>query len=163
MMTPVEYHPLSAHLETPLHVRDLMSVQPLYLYPEDTIDKAYDLMSFYGIRHIPVVDMHHHVHGIVSHQDIVQSILHIDFYHPDAGDRLDQTIKSTWVKEIMSPDPITISADAPAAEAAELMLSRRLSCLPVVIEDIHLAGMLTESDFVRYVYGMANADGDATA
>lgn len=153
---PADYHPLSAHLETPLHVRDLMSVQPLYLYPEDTIEKAYDLMSLYGIRHLPVVDVHHHVHGIVSHRDIVQSILHIDFYHPDASDRLDQTVKSTRVQEIMSNDPITISADAPAAEAAELMLSRHLSCLPVV-EDIRLVGMLTESDFVRYVHVVAHA------
>jgi acetoin utilization protein AcuB len=49
------------------------------------------------------------------------------------------------VREIMTPDPITIGPDAPIEAAAVIMRREKIGGLPVV-EDHALLGMVTESD-----------------
>lgn len=52
-------------------------------------------------------------------------------------------------REIMTAPVVTIAASASVAEAADLMLSRNIRCLPVLKEDGSLAGVITEGDFLR--------------
>lgn len=56
------------------------------------------------------------------------------------------------VREVMSSDVITISSSTPLKEAAVTMTDRRVSGLPVVDEG-HLVGIITESDFVSRLAG----------
>jgi CBS domain-containing protein len=49
----------------------------------------------------------------------------------------------------MATDPVTTTPDTPLADAARVMLERKIGCLPVV-EDGRLVGILTESDFLRF-------------
>ena len=53
------------------------------------------------------------------------------------------------VIEIMTPDVVTVAADASVYEAAQLMLSRRISALPVLNADGRLVGLISESDLMR--------------
>ena len=53
------------------------------------------------------------------------------------------------VGELMTPDPITIGADAPLSEAVELFDLYRVHGLPVVDELGSLVGVLSETDLVR--------------
>ena len=52
--------------------------------------------------------------------------------------------------DLMTTPVVTIAVNATVGEAAELMMSRQLSCLPVVDNDDHLVGMLTHSDFLPH-------------
>jgi acetoin utilization protein AcuB len=56
------------------------------------------------------------------------------------------------VREVMSQSVIVIGSDRPAAEAARIMVDYKIGALPVV-DDSGLAGIVTESDFVRAVGG----------
>ncbi|WP_429933637.1 CBS domain-containing protein (plasmid) [Agrobacterium vitis] len=49
----------------------------------------------------------------------------------------------------MTSDPTTIGPEAKIWEAANMMLDRHISGLPVVGEDGHLLGIISESDFLR--------------
>jgi CBS domain-containing protein len=51
--------------------------------------------------------------------------------------------------QIMTPRVTTVQADTPIAEAAELMLRKRISGLPVVDADGKLVGIVSEGDFLR--------------
>jgi CBS domain-containing protein len=51
--------------------------------------------------------------------------------------------------DIMNRSVITIRPDAPILEAIDLMLTRRISGLPVVDQSGQLAGILTEGDLLR--------------
>ncbi|WP_429925678.1 CBS domain-containing protein [Agrobacterium vitis] len=53
------------------------------------------------------------------------------------------------VLSIMTSDPTTIGPEAKIWEAANMMLDRHISGLPVVGEDGHLLGIISESDFLR--------------
>lgn len=51
--------------------------------------------------------------------------------------------------QIMTPRLVTVPADALIAEAAELMLRKRISGLPVVDVAGWLVGIVSEGDFIR--------------
>src|SRR6516164_1670190 len=53
------------------------------------------------------------------------------------------------VKDVMTRNVISITADEPILKAARLMLQNRISGLPVVDKDGALIGMVTEADFLR--------------
>ena len=59
------------------------------------------------------------------------------------------SLRTTKIRDIMATEPDTIEPDATLKEAAETLLENKIGCLPVV-EGLHLAGILTEADFVRY-------------
>jgi CBS domain-containing protein len=53
------------------------------------------------------------------------------------------------VWDVMTHTPITVRADASLAEAADLMVSNRVSGLPVVDSAGTVVGMITEGDLIR--------------
>ncbi|MDG4887934.1 MULTISPECIES: CBS domain-containing protein [unclassified Mesorhizobium] len=52
-------------------------------------------------------------------------------------------------RDIMTTPVVTITASASVAEAADLMLTRNIRCLPVVGDDGSLTGVISEGDFLR--------------
>lgn len=55
-------------------------------------------------------------------------------------------------EEIMTRDVITVKEDTPIHEAMEIMLREKVSGLPVVYDDMSLAGVLSEKDVVALLY-----------
>ncbi len=53
------------------------------------------------------------------------------------------------VKNIMTPDPITINESADISDAARLMIKHSISGLPVVNEKAILTGIITKTDLVK--------------
>lgn len=51
------------------------------------------------------------------------------------------------VRDVMTPDPITVTPDATVTEAAHLIVDNRIGALPV-IEDGKLIGIVTEGDLI---------------
>ena len=51
------------------------------------------------------------------------------------------------VRDIMRPDPISVSPETTTVQAIRLMRENRLSCLPVVDEG-KLVGLVTEHDLI---------------
>lgn len=54
------------------------------------------------------------------------------------------------VSEIMSTNVVTVKPDMTLKAAARAMVSGRISGLPVVDDDDHLVGILTEADFIHH-------------
>jgi CBS domain-containing protein len=53
------------------------------------------------------------------------------------------------VKDVMTRNVISVTADEPVLKAARLMLQNRISGLPVLDKDGELVGVVTEGDFLR--------------
>ena len=116
-----------------------MSTALITMKPDDTLGNADFEMRIASIRHIPVVDERNRLVGMVSNRDILRA--------------LGQSEKGQVViKDIMSHSLHRITQDAPAHEAAALILENKIGALPVVAEDGHLVGLVTETDFVRYAH-----------
>jgi CBS domain-containing protein len=123
-----------------------MSSELTTLRRNDSLTIADQVMHLGRIRHMPVLDDEGQVVGIVSQRDLFRGALARALgYGAHAQQKL---LGQLVVKEVMTNDPVTIGPDAPLAEAARLMLERKIGCL-VVVEEGRLVGILTESDFVK--------------
>jgi CBS domain-containing protein len=133
-----------------LRVRDLMSPEVTTLRRNDKLSIADDVMRLGRIRHLPVLDEDEQVVGIVSQRDLFRGALARALgYGAHAQQKI---LGQLVVKEVMTNDPVTIGPDAPLAEAARLMLQRKIGAL-LVVDGGQLVGILTESDFVRRFVG----------
>lgn len=110
-----------------MRVRDWMSPDPLSTTPAATVADAARLMATYGIRHLPVV-FNDRVVGVISDRDVRSAL-------PGAT-----------VAKTMSAPPQVINAGGSIDQAARLMLSRRISALPVIDGDGYIVGMITTTD-----------------
>ena len=134
-------------MTTTSRVRDFMTTEVVTLDRNDSLTVADDIMKLGRIRHLPVLDEEDQsVAGIVSQRDLFRGALARCLGYGDRAQRklLDQLV----VKEVMVTDVATTDPDVPLEEAARMMLTRKIGCL-VVVEAGQLAGILTESDFVK--------------
>lgn len=131
-----------------LTVRDLMTIRVFTVMPQDSLAKVYDLMDSLHVRHVPVVEKGGELVGLVSFRDLIREALFALGDVPLSQARL--LLESKQAQDIMVEEVATIDADESAAEAGRIMMDEKFNCLPVVEGD-RLLGILTESDFVRYV------------
>lgn len=131
-----------------LRVRDLMTERVIAVQPDTDLIAVRDLLWEHNIRHLPVVDGEGDVVGLVSQRDLLRHSLidqsHLPNYVEEAVlDRLKAA-------DVMTANVEVVSADADLREAAQTMFENKYGCLPVT-EGNRLVGILTESDFVRFL------------
>jgi len=133
---------------TGLQVRDVMSREVHTVKRNDELGIADALMKQERVRHLPVLDEDGEVCAVVSQRDLFRGAL---LRALGFGSRAEELmLKQVAVKEAMSSEIQTTAPDTPLADAARLMIERKIGCLPV-IENGKLVGIVTETDFVRLV------------
>jgi CBS domain-containing protein len=123
-----------------LRVSDLMTTALITRTEEEAIGRAELDMELADVRHIPIVDEHGNLVGIISNRDVFRA------FGRELGKRGGGTIR---VGDIVTRDVLTVDRDTPAYEAAELLLEHKVGCLPVIGDDAQLVGLVTETDFLR--------------
>lgn len=113
--------------------------------PDEGLRRAWTLLREYGVRHLPVLEGDRLV-GIVTDRDICQAL-------PSrvtalGVHELRVLLDRVTLREIMTEEVVTVTADQSIPEAAGLLVEHRIGALPVV-EDGRLVGILTETDVLR--------------
>lgn len=129
-------------------VKVWMSPDPITITPDTTLPEAHRLMMEHSIRRLPVVQDGVLV-GMVTLGDVRGA-------EPSGAVSLsiwevNYLVSKLRIEEIMTPRPFTISEDATLGEAAQMMLSYKVSGLPVLNNKGLLVGIITESDIFRMV------------
>ena len=133
-----------------LLVENIMSTDVFTLERNDKLSIADDVMSQKRIRHLPVLDADGALCGILSQRDLFRGALLRSLGY---GQRAEQRLlDSLAVKDAMRDEVVTISPKATLGEAANLMLSHKIGCLPVV-EAERVVGLISEADFVKQFAG----------
>ena len=114
-----------------------------------TLGKAIELCSEKKIRHLPVLDEHNCLAGMVTDRDLRY------FLSPRIGtlseNNSDRESLNRRVHQIMVRQVICANESTPLSEAAQLMLTNRVGCLPVVDSRRHVVGIVTTTDLLRYI------------
>jgi acetoin utilization protein AcuB len=113
-------------------VEELMHTAVISLRATDTVSRARDQMELAEIHHLPVVDAHNHVVGVVSDRDLLRPNV--------AGEER--------LARVMRHPAHTVRANTPAHHAAALLWQHKIGSLPVVATDGQLIGIVTVSDFL---------------
>jgi len=129
-----------------LTTRDLMSEDLIDLHDTDSLLMAKQTMEDARIRHLPIIDASGAFVGLLTHRDLlaasVSRLAEID------SETQEEIYSGIPVKEVMRTDVALASPDLPLRQAAEVLLTQKYGCLPVV-ESGKLVGILTASDFIR--------------
>lgn len=143
-----------------LLVRDRMTRDVKTLRANDEILVAEELMKVGSFRHVVVVDdAGAQVVGVLSHSDICFNAL---AWNLGGGHvQHDRIVGKMAVKQVMQNSVATIRPDASLAEAAQLMVEKKINCLPVTDND-RLVGVLTTGDFLAMWSDALFSDGAAT-
>jgi acetoin utilization protein AcuB len=115
---------------------------------------ATDLLRTRKIRHLPVVDGHGRLVGIVTDRDLRQVVF--DARIQDALGDASLALRALTVREIMTWGVISVRADADLRAAVRLMRERKIGALPVV-DDGLVVGILTESDVLAAIEKLLGA------
>ena len=119
--------------KTALKVENFMSTQLITLRETDTISQAAREMSEASIRHVPIVDGHGRLRGIVSSHDLMAAL----------GQKDDIALSS-----IMTQNVLTVEPSAPAHEAVGMLIDHKINALPVVNAEGDVIGIITATDFL---------------
>ncbi|MEM1081103.1 MAG: CBS domain-containing protein, partial [Pseudomonadota bacterium] len=118
-------------------VGQYMATDRFTVRPDDIVDFAASLMEWRYVRHVPVEDDSGHLLGVVSHRQLLRLVAR----------GLNQDAEPVMVRDIMRPEPISVTPETSTVNAIRLMRENRLSCLPVA-EDGKLVGLITEYDLI---------------
>jgi acetoin utilization protein AcuB len=127
-------------------VRDIMTAQVHTLHLDDSLRTAASLFEREHFHHVVVLERGR-VHGVVSDRDILKAV------SPFVGNPMlerpqDASTLKKRVHQIMTRKPVTIGGDQSITAAADVMLTQRVSCLPVVDDDGKLLGIVTVRDLL---------------
>jgi CBS domain-containing protein len=120
---------------------EIMTEHPFTLGPENSVKQAMDLMQQEQIRHIPIVDEHRHLLGLVTLSTRESKLLLIN------PEREAEFTDSVQLDEIMTRQVASVDPHAGIKEAALYLQRHKYGCLPV-LKGRKLVGIVTESDFI---------------
>jgi CBS domain-containing protein len=126
-----------------LTVADVMTIDPVVVSVDASIEEAVRLLDTYAITGLPVVDAGGALVGVISETDLVAS------EHSPVGRLIRAKPSGFRVGELMTSPALTIPMESPLNEAARAMLDHRVHRLVVVDDRARPAGVLSATDFVR--------------
>ena len=126
-------------------VQDVMQTTLITVGPETSLIEAARRVRERGIRHLLVVE-HGMLVGIVSDRDLKRA-LPSDANLLSRGE-VSYLLERVPVRDVMTRTVITIGATFPIEEAARLMVTEKISALPVT-DDGRPVGIVTETDVLR--------------
>lgn len=128
-----------------MQVRKYMSAPAVTVRADADYRTAFDVMRERGLHHLPVVDAAGHLTGIVAQRDMLVAATRYQNAPVEMG-------------EVMRRPVISTQADLQVVEAARLMMSRKIGCLPVVDTELNVVGVITESDLFQVFVRMLSSE-----
>ena len=142
-----------------LTVRDVMTRDVVTVGPDTPIDEIVTLLIDRGVKAVPVVDSAGHPVGILTDGDLLRRG-RLDLpVHLQQALPLEQRAEAAKARrgyadqasELMTPNPHTIGAAAPLAQAAQHLAEYDLKRLAVVDDEERLVGIVSRSDLLATV------------
>jgi CBS domain-containing protein len=125
-----------------LRVADLMTLDPVTVPIDATIEEAEALLREFHISGLPVVDGEERLVGVISQTDLLYLAI------PTVRSLIRHRGQGIRVGEVMSAPPVTIDGLATLGDAARIMQRDHLHRLVVVDAHGRPTGVIAAMDFV---------------
>jgi CBS domain-containing protein len=142
-------------------VADIMERDPIAVGRDDDVESVIRVLREHELPGVPVVDGSGTLVGIITENDLILRDEEADLHLPHHLDimggviylesmkHFEERIKKAFAsnaEDMMTPDPTTITPDAPVEDAAKLIAEHKHNRLPVVDDDGRLVGVVTRLD-----------------
>jgi acetoin utilization protein AcuB len=130
-----------------LIVADLMTSKPKTIQVDTPLRDVVETMKIEGIRQLPVLDEDGRLVGIISDRDVRLAMNSPFVLHERWQD--EALLDTATAESCMTPNPLTVSPDTPAAQVAKMLATYKFGALPVV-DDGELVGIISVTDFLDW-------------
>lgn len=135
-------------------VGERMTPRPITVNEDTSLPEALELMRREKIRRLPVLDKHGKLVGIVTELDLLRA-------SPSPATTLSiyeipYLLSKVKMRDIMSREVITVTAETPIEEAARIMADNKIGGLPVMQDD-KMVGIITETDIFKLMLELFGA------
>lgn len=122
--------------------RDVMTKDPVFCQPGDSLTKVAQIMKQEDVGSIPVVESvgSRRLVGIITDRDIVVKAIAAG-RSPDAA----------TVADAMTPNPVSSREEDDVEHALKLMKERQVRRMPIVDSAGHLTGIIAQADVATRV------------
>jgi len=148
-----------------LKARDIMTANPITVTRDVPVTEAARLMTDNSVGALPVVEGGV-LFGLVTEGDLIMQDVKLEFptyihlldgfiMYPPAHSRFEHELKkavAATVADVMTAEPVTVSADASLEDVATILTERDVSRLPV-LDGATLVGIVSKHDIVRAIAG----------
>jgi CBS domain-containing protein len=121
-------------------VGDVMTPDPVVVSVDCPLAEVAELLEFYSISGLPVLDWSGFLAGVISQTDLVRA---------EASESLSSSWSRLAVRDVMTRPALTVPRGAGLEEAARLMTQQKIHRLVVVDADDEPVGVVSISDLVR--------------
>lgn len=137
-------------------ILDWMQSKVISVPPTATLLQCRKLFKEHKINRLPVVDANNTVVGIISSSDVRS-------FAPNKSTGLEiiellEVMSETKVRDVMVVDPVTIIYKSTIEQAAKMMISKHVACLPVVNDEDKLVGIITGWDVFKALLDISGAE-----
>ena len=130
-----------------LRVEDAAEPAKYRVYADTPLSEVVDLMVRRGLRALPVVGDRYEVLGIITTGDALSRVLRDS--RPEEAEGQDEALKA---RDVMTRAVLCVSENQPLADAARMMVNRKVEQLPVV-RDGELVSLITRTAVLRALHG----------
>jgi CBS-domain-containing membrane protein len=127
-----------------MRVRDLMTPKPATVRSTASIVEAIEILEALDVRHIPVVDDHGSLVGMLSDRDVRAMV----GPYPSICEERRAELRCP-VARVMNTEARGVAMNDTAQQAIEALLAQRVGALPVLDEDEVLVGIVSYVDILR--------------
>lgn len=125
-------------------VEEIMTLDPMTLDVDATLEDARKLMTQHRIRHIPIVDDEKRLLGLITQRDLLAASIALPNAEPSSVHQYESSVS---VREIMREKIASIDESMELRSVAVKMQQTKIGCMPV-LRDNKLVGIITDSDYV---------------
>ena len=144
-----------------MQVADIMTRKVFTIREDKTVFVANEIMRWAHIRHVPVVDAHDRLVGVISHRDVLEaSVAALEAARNAPTQR--RAVDPGPLTRIMHRQVHTTTPTTSVQEAAATMRRLKIGCLPV-LDDERLVGIVTAFDIIHLVEQLPSAAFGAAA
>lgn len=142
-------------------LKDVMTENVLTLSPNDTLEAAARLFVEHKISGAPVVDAFHNVIGILTEGDLVRQqkpltkpifLMFLDSAFPVNYKAINKDLEAMTainVAQLMSKDVLSLHEYDDIAQAADIMIEKKINRVPIINDEGQLLGIVTRQDVIR--------------
>ena len=126
----------------------IMTTRVVTIEMDDSLEMVRDIFKKVRFHHLLVVDNDRLV-GIISDRDMLKAVS--PFVGTMSETTRDRATLNKRAHQIMLHHPVTVRSSCSLQEAAELMLARGVSCLPITTVGGEVLGIVTWKDVLRAI------------
>jgi acetoin utilization protein AcuB len=130
-----------------MNLRDIMTARVVSVDLDDPLEVVKQIFDSVKFHHLLVIDSGKKLRGVISDRDLLRALSPY-LGTPSENSRDIATLKKR-VHQIMTRQPITLSADATVMDAVNLFLNHRVSCIPIVDENFNAVGIVSWRDVLK--------------